>query len=110
MRDVAIIVGIAVLIGLGVWLVGSIVLRIAGVLIVLAGLISAVTGSIVGLVAAALGLLVWLAGHWLYGFRHHRFVSPLARRAFKTTPLRRIDPTRGWGVPTAAVPAERDRR
>jgi hypothetical protein len=102
MRDVAVVIGIAALIALAGWLVGSLALRIAGVLMVIAGLVGTATGRPEGLLVAAIGLLAWIAGHWLYGARHHYFVSPLARRVFQQTPLRRVDPTRRWGVPTVA--------
>jgi hypothetical protein len=60
-------------------------------------------GELGGLLGAVLGLGVWLAGHWLYGVRHHHFASPLARRLFYQTPLRRIDPTDGWGIPLVSA-------
>jgi hypothetical protein len=106
MRDVVAVIGISLLAGLVAWLIGSLALRIVGVVFVLAGLVGMATGQLTGLFAAVIGLVVWLAGHWLYGVRHHGFASPLARRLFYQTPLRRIDPTRGWGIPM--VSSERD--
>jgi hypothetical protein len=103
MQDVAVTVTFIVLIALAVWIVGSIALRIAGVLLALVGLVGMALGDIEGLIVVAIGLLLWLGGHWLYGVRHHTFSSPLARRIFLQTPLRRIDPTRGWGIPTVSV-------
>jgi len=104
MPDIIVVLALAVLIALALWLVGSLALRIAGVILVLAGLVGAATTSAAGLLIAALGALLWLAGHWLYAVRHHELPSPLARRLFTQTPLRRLDPTRGWGIRT--VPAE----
>jgi hypothetical protein len=103
MRDAAVTVTLIVLIALAVWLVGSIALRVAGALLALVGLVGTARGDIEGLIVAAIGLFLWLGGHWLYGVRHHVFSSPLARRIFLQTPLRRIDPTRGWGIPTVPV-------
>jgi len=51
-----------VLIALGVWLLGSIVLRVGGVVLVVGGLLStATTGSPAMAVASILGALAWLA-------------------------------------------------
>ena len=106
MRDAVVVIGIVLIAGLAAWLIGSLALRIVGIVFALAGLVGMATGQLTGLVVAVLGLVVWLAGHWLYGVRHHGFASPLARRIFYQTPLRRIDPTRGWGIPV--VSPERD--
>lgn len=106
MRDVVVVIGIALLAVWAAWLIGSLALRIVGVVFVLTGLVAMANGELGGLVVAVAGLVVWLAGHWLYGARHHHFASPLARRLFYRTPLRRIDPTRGWGIPV--VSAEQD--
>jgi hypothetical protein len=92
------------LIALGVWLLGSIVLRIAGVLIVLAGLVAAVQGQSGGLLVVAIGAVAWAPGHWLYAYRHHAYRSPLARRLFLSRPRRGLDPARGWVVPTTPRP------
>jgi hypothetical protein len=43
--------------------------------------------------------IIAIGGQCLYGLRHHASASTLARRLFALTPLRRIDPTRGWGIP-----------
>jgi hypothetical protein len=95
-----------VIIALGVWLLGGVVLRIGGVLLVAVGLLStAMTGSLSAVLVTVLGCLAWLAGHWLFGLRHHYFCSPLARRVFHEALPRQLDPTRGWGIPN--VPPER---
>jgi hypothetical protein len=93
------------LIAIGVWWLGSVVLRLGGLLIGLAGLFGAATGQPAGLLVAAIGALAWVGGHWLYAFKHHHFRSGLAGRLFASPILARLDPTRGWGV--ATVPAER---
>lgn len=96
-----------VLIALGLWLFGSIVLRASGVVLAVGGLVStATTGSPAMAAASVLGALAWLAGHWLFALRHHYFCSPLARRAFNHV-LAPLNPTRWWGVPN--VPPERRR-
>ncbi|HXE46126.1 MAG TPA: hypothetical protein VN635_13150 [Conexibacter sp.] len=100
-----------VLIGLVVaWLLGSAVLRIGGVLLILAGVVGLATGTapLVAVVTLLLGALAWLAGHWIYAYRHHAYRGPLARRVFLRVLPPRADPTRGWGVPV--VPADSDRR
>ncbi len=94
-----------VLVALGIWLLGGVVLRVGGVLMVAVGLLStAATGSPSAALATVLGSLAWLAGHWLFGLRHHYFRSPLARRVFLEALPRQLDPTRGWGV--ANVPSD----
>jgi hypothetical protein len=96
-----------VLIALGLWLFGSIVLRAGGVVLAVGGLVStATTGAPAMAAASVLGALAWLAGHWLFALRHHYFCSPLARRVFNDT-LVPLNPTRRWGIPN--VPPERRR-
>jgi hypothetical protein len=90
-----------VLVALGVWFLGGVVLRVGGILLVAVGLLStAATGSPSAALATVLGGLAWLAGQWLFGLRHHYFRSPLARRVFLEALPSRLDPTRRWGVPT----------
>lgn len=96
------------LIALVAWFAGSLALRVAGGVLLLVGLIGTATTSPAGLIVAGLGAVLWLAGHWLYGVRHHVLASPLARRLFWQTPLRRIDPTRGYGIPTVPPRSRRD--
>jgi hypothetical protein len=98
------------LIALGVWLIGSLVLRVVGVLIVIAGLVGALQGQTAGLLVAAIGAVAWLAGHSLYAYRHHVYRSPLARRLFLSRPLQALDPTRGWAIPADAPDEPRDGR
>jgi predicted membrane channel-forming protein YqfA (hemolysin III family) len=90
------------------WRVGSFALRIGGVLLVLLGLVGVAFAHEIasGLAAIVLGGAAWLAGHWLYAYRHHEYRSPLAERAFLHLLPRRVDPTRGWGESTStAAPA-----
>lgn len=96
-----------VLIVLGFWLFGSIVLRVCGVVLAVGGLVStATTGSPAMAAASVLGALAWLAGHWLFALRHHYFRSPLARRVFNDA-LPALNPTRRWSIPN--VPPQRRR-
>lgn len=96
-----------VVIALGLWLLGSILLRASGVVLAVGGLVStATTGSPGTAAASILGVLAWLVGHWLFALRHHYFCSPLARRVFNHA-LVSLNPTRWWGVPN--VPPERRR-
>jgi hypothetical protein len=97
-----------VLVALGCWLLGGIVLRVGGVLLVAGGLLStAITGSPAAALLAVTGSLAWLAGQWLFAVRHHFFGSPLARRVFHEALPRQLDPTRAWGIPN--VPRTSDR-
>jgi hypothetical protein len=93
------ILATGVLIALGLWLLGSTVLRVGGVALAVGGLLStAITGSPAMAVASILGALGWLAGHWLFAVSHHHyFYSPLARRVFHEALPRQLDPTRGAG-------------
>jgi hypothetical protein len=92
-----------VLVVLGVWLLGGILLRVSGVLLVAGGLLStAATGSPSAALLTLLGAVAWLCGQWHYGARHHCFSSPLARRVFHEALPRQLDPTRGWGVPNVS--------
>jgi hypothetical protein len=91
-----------VLIGLGVWIFGSLALRVGGLLLFLVGLFGLTqgTGAPIALMIVLLGGFVWLAGHWLFAYEHHVFKSPVAQRILQQTFLARVDPTRGWGIPT----------
>jgi hypothetical protein len=64
------------MIALVAWLIGSLALRIAGVLFVLAGVVGAANGQTQGLFVAMVGAVAWLAGHWLFGIRHHHYCFP----------------------------------
>ena len=50
-----------------------------------------------------LGLVLWLAGHWLFAFRHHFFRSALAKPIFMRFLPGWLDPTRRWNVITLDV-------
>jgi len=95
-------VALLVLIALGVWLFGSFALRLGGLLLFLLGLFGLAQGTPASLVIVLLGGIAWLGGHWLFAYKHHFFKSGIAHRIFQPTPLSRIDPTRGWGVPTVS--------
>jgi hypothetical protein len=95
-----------VLVALGFWLLGGVVLRVGGALLAVSGLLStAATGSPSAALLTVLGGLGWLGGHWLFAARKHYFSSPLARRIFLEALPRQLDPTRRWGIPN--VPSHR---
>jgi hypothetical protein len=88
-----------VLIALGLWMFGSIVLRVGGVVLAVGGLVStATTGSPAMAAASILGALAWLAGHWLFAVRNHYYASPLARRVFNQALPRTLNTARRWGI------------
>ncbi len=73
----------AVVIVVGFWQFGGLLLRAGGALLLAAGLfIAASTISLAAAVIAALGGIAWLSGHWLFALRNHYYRSPLARRMF----------------------------
>lgn len=88
------------------WLFGSLIARAIGAFYVLLGLAGMVVygthhqlGPGATCFAAFLGgFALWLAGHWMYAYKHHGWRSRIAQRLFNQTPLRRIDPTRRWGL------------
>lgn len=88
-----------VLVAIGVWTLGGVVLRVGGALLAVGGLvITAATGAPETALATAAGGLAWLAGHWLYAVRHHEYASPLARRVFNHMLPRTLNAARRWGV------------
>ncbi|WP_280301135.1 hypothetical protein [Nocardia abscessus] len=93
-------VGITIVIGMGIWVFGDTIARWAGLLLLIAGAGYMVGGLARGAVMAAVGLMLWLAGHWVFAYKHHVWRSALAQRLFA---IRRLDPTRGWVVPVADV-------
>jgi len=97
MLTVAIAIAVVVIVGL--WITGGVILRLGGVLVAILGaLVLAVDHSLAGIILLAVGALLWLAGHWHYVLRHHVYKSPLAQRLFQQVLPGRIDPTRGLGV------------
>lgn len=56
----------------------------------------------------ALATPAWFAGHWLYGFGHHGFVSLLATRLVLKRPFLHLDSARGSGVLTVSDEAEQE--
>jgi hypothetical protein len=84
------------------WVAGSLLLRAGGLLTVLVGL-TLTPAHPVALVAVLAGAIAWLAGHWLFALRHHHYRSPLARRIYLQALPARLDPTRGWAIPTTTT-------
>lgn len=83
------------------WMIGSLALRAAGLLGIGLGAHLVASDSVAGLIVTGFGGLAWLAGHWLYGLRHHTYRSPLARRIYTQLLPRRLDPTHNWAIPIA---------
>lgn len=93
-------IGIAVVVIVGFWIVGGVLLRLGGMLVAILGvLVLAVDHSLAGIILLAVGVLLWLVGHWHYALRHHEYKSPLAQRVFQQVLPGRLDPTRGWAWP-----------
>ncbi|HEU4905474.1 MAG TPA: hypothetical protein VFT19_05095 [Solirubrobacterales bacterium] len=93
--------GVAILGGLLVlWVLGGLLLRIGGLLLVLAGGFGVgPQHNANGVLVLAIGALLWLAGHWHYGLRHHEYKSPLAGYVFLRWAPAWLDPTRDWAIP-----------
>ena len=73
-------IGIAILVVAGIWLLGGLLARWAGVLVA-AGLVGlASTGDADGFFIVALGAVLWLVGHCLYRMRRGVWKSRLAER------------------------------
>jgi hypothetical protein len=94
---------VLLVVGLGLaWLLGSLALRVIGGLFVLVGLVNFALpdgpGAAASIAFIVLGVLFWLAGHWLYAYKHHGYASALAQRIFLQVLPTRMDPTRSWGV------------
>lgn len=100
MTTITTTVALLAITALTIWTIGSVLLRGIGALTVALGLTLAATGTPAGLAISEIGALAWLSGHALYATRHHAYRSPLARRIYTQTPLRRLDVTRGWLIPT----------
>jgi len=98
------VLALIVLVAIAAWLMGSAMLRAVGLFFVFGGLLTIMVAGRIGLLPVVIiGAILWLAGHWLYAYRHHGFLSPLARRIFLQVLPPRLDPTRGWGVPVVDV-------
>jgi hypothetical protein len=102
--------GLVLLVLVGLWLFGGLLLRIGGALLAFMSVAAlAFTGSPDALLATAIGAALWLAGHWHYALRHHTYKSPLARYAFCRWAPTRLDPTRGWAVAVSEEAAGREK-
>lgn len=109
MSATLVIIGIAVVAGL-TWVIGSRVLRVAGWLAVALSLLTLtipfnrdppLLGKVFFCLLAVgillLGVVLWLAGHWLFAFKEHFFLSSVAQRTLCRISSR-LDPTRKWAV------------
>jgi hypothetical protein len=78
-----------------VWVLGGPLLRIGGLILVLSGAgLVALSGNANGILVFAIGAALWLAGHWLYAFRHLEYKSPLADFLFCRCAPGWLDPAR----------------
>jgi hypothetical protein len=102
----------AIVLALAGWLFGSITARVAGILLAIGGLLGMIRGgaeaggmgvAVTGFGVFVLGFILWLVGHWIYAYKHHYWRSALARRLFNQTPLRSVNPARGWGYPVVWI-------
>jgi hypothetical protein len=100
--EIATLIVLIAAVALITWKIGSVVLRIVGVLCFIAALAGIASGSdpLTGAFVAFLATVLWLAGHWLFAFRHHVYRSALAQRIFQQALPRWMDPTRNWGIRT----------
>lgn len=97
------LIATVILAALAAWFAGGLLLRVGGGTLALSGLLVTAAGHARPTMALStiVGAALWLAGHWMHAARNHYYRSPLARRLFLTILPARLDPTRGWGVPTA---------
>jgi hypothetical protein len=85
-------IAIAVIVIVGFWVVGGVLLRAGGIIVATFGvLVLAIDHSLAGIILLAVGVLFWLAGHWHYALRHHEYKSPLAQQAFQQFLPHRLD-------------------
>jgi hypothetical protein len=93
-------IAIAVVVIVGFWIAGGMLLHFGGLVVAIFGiLVLAFDHSLAGITLLVVGVLLWLAGHWHYALRHHVYKSPLSHRIFQQLLPDRLDPTRGWSWP-----------
>lgn len=107
-------IGALAALGVAIWLLGGIALRILGAVVVFGGIVNATQGEGWGLGVMLSGGVLWLAGHWHFALRHRYWKSPLAESIARRLPLV-PNPAAGWGVPgvdtgRARAPVARDAR
>lgn len=86
MAEVGGTIALLVLIGIGVWLFGSLALRVGGLLMFFLGLFGMITRTSGALLVVVLGVVAWLGGHWLYAVKHGVHKSSLAAKVFERRP------------------------
>lgn len=97
----AVILGLAVLVFIAGWVFGGVLLRTLGLVLLVLGAVGlVVTQDAAAALVLVIGVVMWLAGHWHYAMRHHEYASQLAQRLFQQALPTRLDPTRGWSLPT----------
>ncbi|MCT7293790.1 hypothetical protein NVV99_23060 [Rhodococcus sp. PAE-6] len=81
-----------------VWTIGAPIARLGGALLTIASLLCIVSGDPIATRAPLLlgGAALWLAGHFLTAYKTRAWSSRLAENIVTRTPLRYLDPVRGY--------------
>lgn len=90
-----------------VWTIGAPIARLGGALLTIASLLCIVSGDPIVTRAPLLlgGAALWLAGHFLTAYKTRAWSSRLAGNIVTRTPLRYLDPVRGYEHRHARRPA-----
>lgn len=81
-----------------VWTIGAPIARLGGALLAISSLLCIVSGDPIATRAPLLlgGVALWLAGHFLTAYKTRVWSSRLAENIVTRTPLRYLDPVRGY--------------
>ncbi|MCD5422774.1 hypothetical protein LRS71_25035 [Rhodococcus pyridinivorans] len=97
MSIITVTAGLA-LAALVIWTIGAPIARLGGALLTIASLLCIVSGDPIATRAPLLlgGAALWLAGHFLTTCKTRAWSSRLAENIVTRTPLRYLDPVRGY--------------
>ena len=97
MSIITVTAGLA-LAALVIWTIGAPIARLGGALLTIASLLCIVSGDPIATRAPLLlgGAALWLAGHFLTAYKTLAWSSRLAENIVTRTPLRYLDPVRGY--------------
>lgn len=97
MSIITVTAGLA-LAALVIWTIGAPIARLGGALLAIASLLCIVSGDPIAARAPLLlgGVALWLAGHFLTACKTRVWSSRLAENFVTRTPLRYLDPVRGY--------------
>ncbi|QXF84377.1 hypothetical protein HBA53_25185 (plasmid) [Rhodococcus pyridinivorans] len=97
MSIITVTAGLA-LAALVIWTIGAPIARLGGALLTIASLLCIVSGDPIATRAPLLlgGAALWLAGHFLTACKTRAWSSRLAENIVTRTPLRYLDPVRGY--------------